>query len=74
MNLHYDSHVGADPMPQPYNCITGVLKQECIDVLQRFYEQENPNGIVFMLPVVVLIFYYSTSTKQKELIVFLINR
>eukprot|EP00026_Physarum_polycephalum_P014416 Phypoly_transcript_14930.p1 GENE.Phypoly_transcript_14930~~Phypoly_transcript_14930.p1 ORF type:complete len:186 (+),score=19.00 Phypoly_transcript_14930:276-833(+) len=36
--------VVGEELPPPYTCITGILKQECIDALQRFYEQENPNA------------------------------
>lgn len=32
----------------PYPCISGVMMQEGIEVLQKFYLQENPNGNLFM--------------------------
>jgi len=31
---------GASPK---YECIPGIMKEEAVDILKRFYEQENPS-------------------------------
>jgi len=39
-----DIRIADAGLPPKYECISGVMKQEAIDILKRFYEQENPSA------------------------------
>ncbi|EFC39039.1 predicted protein [Naegleria gruberi] len=43
-NHHHDQHGNNNQLNWKYECVHGLFEKECIEILQRFYEQENPTA------------------------------